>query len=261
MPQPKILILDIETCPIEGNFWGLFDQNIGLNQITEDWSVLSYTAKWLGAADFEYRDTGGRGPAKVRDDSELLGHLWNLLDAADIVIGQNSRRFDVKKINARLIKGGWVPYSPIRQIDTLEMAKACAGFTSNKLEYLATVAGVEKDAHKQFPGYALWSECLKDNPAAWAEMRKYNPTDVASTEQVYLKLRPWYNKHPNLAIYYDDEKTRCPKCGSEHVSYSGSHHSNVSEYQVYTCHDCGGHSRTRTTENTRAKRRASLTSL
>ncbi len=29
----KILVLDIETAPIVAHVWGLFDQNIGLNQI------------------------------------------------------------------------------------------------------------------------------------------------------------------------------------------------------------------------------------
>jgi hypothetical protein len=39
-------------------------------------------------------------------------------------------------------------------------------------------------------------------------MRKYNPKDVKGTEDVYLKLRPWIEGHPNLAIYNDDGRCR-----------------------------------------------------
>jgi hypothetical protein len=30
---PKIATLDIETCPLESYTWGLWKQNVGLNQI------------------------------------------------------------------------------------------------------------------------------------------------------------------------------------------------------------------------------------
>ena len=45
---PKILCFDIETLPLESYTWGLFDQNVGLNQIKTDWAALSIAAKWLG---------------------------------------------------------------------------------------------------------------------------------------------------------------------------------------------------------------------
>ena len=33
---PRILSIDIETSPIEGRVWGLWKQNLGLNQITKE---------------------------------------------------------------------------------------------------------------------------------------------------------------------------------------------------------------------------------
>ena len=52
--KPKILSLDIETAPMVGTFWGLWKQNIGLNQIAEDWYILCYAAKWLDTEDVVY---------------------------------------------------------------------------------------------------------------------------------------------------------------------------------------------------------------
>ncbi len=175
---PKILFIDIETKPILAHVWRLFDQNVGLNQIQEDWSILSYCAKWKGSDDVIYEDL--QGSDDFEDDSKLLGNLWKLLNEADIVVGQNSKRFDVKKINARLVLNGYPKPSTFRQIDTLNIAKAQFGFTSNKLQYMTDQLCTrhKKLEHGKFAGHHLWAECMKNNPEAWAEMKLYNINDV-----------------------------------------------------------------------------------
>ena len=129
--SPKILLADIETSPLESYTWGLWDQNVGLEQIKTEWTILSYAAKWMHQSRVMYRDTGGRGKHKVRDDKPLMGDLWSLLDEADIVVAQNGKRFDCKKINARLIMHGYGPPSPYRVVDTLLVSKKYFAFTSN----------------------------------------------------------------------------------------------------------------------------------
>lgn len=242
--SPKIATVDIETCPLESYTWGIWDQNVGLDQIKTEWSILSFAWKWLDSRKVEYADTGGRGEAKVRDDKALVGVLWTLLDQADLVVAQNGQRFDLKKINARLIVHGYGPYSPVRVIDTLQVAKKHFGFTSNKLEWQARyLAGTEKSKHKKFPGFELWSECLKDNPEAWAELKKYNKQDVIATELVYLRQRPWIDQHPNVGTYSLKAEVQCPKCGSFNLTKQGIRVLQLGSYQQYKCNDCLGWSR------------------
>ena len=123
--KPKILTLDIETVPLESYTWGIWEQNVGLDMIKTEWSILSFAAKWFDKKRVIYADTMGRGASKVRDDKKLLGQLHALLDEADIVVAQNGVRFDMKKINARLIQHGFGPPSPYRVVDTLSVAKKC----------------------------------------------------------------------------------------------------------------------------------------
>lgn len=254
--RPTITTLDIETSPIEAYVWGLFKQNVGLNQIKQDWSILSVAWKYLGAPEVYYQDVSHQDD--LRDDRDLLVVLWHILDESDVVIGQNVRRFDAKKINARFIEAGLPPPSPYILIDTLEMAKEAAAFTSNKLDWLSQkLSEDKKDHHDEFPGMALWVECLKGNPRAWAVMREYNLGDIPSCEQVYLALRPYYKQHPNLAIFIDDEVTRCGRCLSPNLEYVGSTYTRVSEYKRYRC-ECGGFSRSRYTINSIGKRKATL---
>jgi hypothetical protein len=56
--KPRIVTLDIETAPIQSFHWGLFDQNIGLNQVACDWSILSFAAKWLDEKSVLFKGTG-----------------------------------------------------------------------------------------------------------------------------------------------------------------------------------------------------------
>lgn len=256
---PRIVTLDIETAPNESYHWGLWDQNIGLDQIVVEWSILSFSAKWLGEDKVIYKDTGGRGVSKVRDDKALLQALWDILDEADIVVAQNGQAFDVKKINARMIMAGMKPYSPIKIIDTMLVAKKHFCFTSNKLAWLSEhLTTAKKSEHKSFPGFELWSECLKDNAKAWAEMKKYNCVDTIATEELYLRLRPWIEGHPNIAVYSQLEDMVCPKCASVNVQKRGKAHTQFGEYHRFQCKDCGGWSRSRYTTNTKEKRKVLL---
>jgi hypothetical protein len=237
---PRILTIDIETCPIEGYVWSIWEQNVGLDQIKAEWTILSYCAKWLGKKELIYEDTGGRGSRYVRRDKKLMKGVWRLLNEADIVIAQNGQAFDVKKINARLIEHNFKPYSPIRIVDTKLVAKKHFAFTSNRLEWMSRhLTDQPKSKHKQFPGFELWLECLKDNPKAWAEMKKYNCQDVVSTEKLYLKMRPWISNHPNLGVFTAGQGPQCTNCGSHRLQYRGYQTTQQSKFHRTQCQDCG----------------------
>lgn len=245
MTKPKTTILDIETATITAHVWGLWDQNVGLNQIAEDWRILSFASKTLGEKEITYVDA-----QRKEDERELLQVLWSILDDSDIIVAHNGKKFDIKKINARLIQEKFPPYSPVKIVDTLLVAKQVAAFTSNKLEYLTDrLCTVKKLKHSKFPGFELWKECFAGNPKAWAEMKKYNIRDITSLEELYLFLRPWMTGHPNTGAYIEPNSPNgvvCPRCGSEHVWKRGTSYTQVGQYQRYQCGDCKGWSRGRT---------------
>lgn len=245
--KPKILTIDIETAPLEVYAWGLFDQNIGLNMIKKDWSIMSFAAKWLDAKEVIQVDVGRQS------ERRLLNHLWQLMDDADIIVGQNSQKFDVKKINARFIQHGMKPPSSFQQIDTLKLAKKSFAFTSNKLEYMSDklCAKYKKLQHKAFPGMELWTECLKGNKKAWSAMAEYNIFDVLATEELYKKLAPW-GVGINFNVYYGDENARCT-CGSSDFSKNGYAYSSTGRFQRFQCKKCGSELKARQNLNKNKK--------
>lgn len=254
---PRLLVLDIENLPLSANTWGLFDQTIGLNQVHTDWSICSVTGKLVGDSHTEYIDTWDR--QDLRDDTELVARVCGWLHNADVVIGHNLRKFDIRKLRARAIYSGLPPFREPKIIDTLRMAKEVAAFTSNKLEYLAShLTKTPKSAHAKFPGFSLWSAFMQRNPDARAEMREYNIDDVLATEELYLALRPWAKTLPNLAHYYPDDTRRCPRCGDTDLHEDGLCHLAVGEYQQFRCGGCGGLSRARSLINSKSKRASIL---
>jgi hypothetical protein len=235
----KILVFDLETAPITAFTWGLYDQNIGLNQIKADWHLLAWAAKWYGdpASKIMYMDN--RRARNIQDDKALIVALAKLLDQADIVIAQNGDKFDIKKFNARAVIHGLKPVSHYRSTDTLKESRKVFSFTSHSLEYMSDKLNTKykKLKHDKYPGFELWKAVLNGDKKAWIEMEKYCKHDVLATEELYTKIQGWI-KTQNLSCYFDDVAVRC-RCGSTNLIKRGPVYTDAGKFQGYECKDCG----------------------
>lgn len=240
---PRILIFDIETAPMLTYAWGIWDQNIALNQIKDDWFVLSWAAKWLGDSPSKVMYQDQRDSKDVKNDKKLLKGIWKLLDEADIVITQNGKSFDVKKLNARFVMHGFEPPSSYRHIDIKILAKKNFAFTSHKLEYMTDklCTKYKKLSHKKYPGFSLWTACLAGDQEAWKEMEKYNKYDVLSLEELYQKLSAWDNSI-NFGVYSNDVEHVC-SCGHKEFRNKGYVYTASGKYRRYKCLKCGKETR------------------
>jgi RNase P subunit RPR2 len=182
----------------------------------------------------------------TEDDVELLHDLGELLDEANVVVAHNGDRFDLKKINTRMIKESFWKPTPYRTVDTLKIARREFGFTSNKLDYLAQF--LFGDAKLDTGGLELWTDCLAGKPEAWDKMEDYNAKDVVLLERVYEHIKGWDRSHPNMALLAKSDEAACTKCVSTNVHECEDRYAstNVSLFPVYRCHDCGNIMRGRT---------------
>lgn len=257
----RVLVFDIETAPCLSYHWGMWQQNIGLNMMVRDWAVISWSAKWVGESEVMYQDCRSHfdGSAasilKEIDDSKILKGIWELLDEADIVVTQNGKKFDVKKLNARFLSNGMQPPSSYKHIDTLQIAKRHFAFTSNKLEFMTDKFCVKykKLTHKKFPGFDLWKECQLGNEVAWTEMEEYNVYDVLSLEELVFILAPWSNQIPNLDMYHYSQENVC-FCGHSEWLHDGYAYTNLSKFDKFKCTHCGAEKRGRTNLLSKEKR-------
>lgn len=246
---PKILILDIETAPILANVWGLWKQNVGLNQIDRDWYMLCYSCKWL-YSDEVLSGKLNKEEMMNHDDKRITEELWVLLDEAELVVAHNGQRFDIPKINTRFLIHGLKRPSPYKIIDTLLLVRKQFGFSSNKLDALAGYLGFD---HKLDTDFTLWSRCIKGDVEAMEYMSKYCDRDILLLEEVYLELRPWMPNHPNIGLYFDETKQMCPNCGSTDIKDEKPYYTSVSRFPTYRCNSCGAISRGKKSDNDNKK--------
>lgn len=227
----KTILIDIENSPNLAYCWGMWDQNIAINQLLETTQMLCYSAKWLGDKELIYDGLNKSSKKK------MLRGLHKLLDEADCVIHYNGIRHDVPHINREFLEVGLLPPSPYKQIDLLVTAKRQFKFPSNKLEYVAKALGV--GCKMKNSGFELWLGCMANDPNAWKEMEEYNKQDVNILEGVYYKLQPWIKGHANHSLFNVGSLV-CPRCGGNHYQRRGYTYTLASKYQRYQCTSCGG---------------------
>lgn len=235
----RVLLLDIETAPHRVYAWGLWDQNIALNQIEEPGYTMCWAAKWLGQKPIYFK---GLNKHSVK---EMLEGIHALIEEADVVVHYNGTSFDMPTLNHEFVKAGLKRPAPYKQVDLLRTVRRQFRLPSNKLSYVSEYLGLgEKITHK---GMSLWRECMEGDAAAWRTMERYNKQDVVLLEQMYNTLLPWIVTHPNRSLYDLDSVFKCPKCGSTHLQKRGFAYTQTQTYQQYQCQKCGSWSRERTT--------------
>ena len=244
----KILLLDIETAPHRVYAWGLWDQNIGLNQIEEPGYTLCWAAKWFGNKKMMFSSLYENGKISEAARRRMLEKAHALLDEADVVIHYYGEKFDIPTLNQEFLAMGFLPPSPYKQIDLLKTVKRQFRLASNKLDYVATHLGLAgKIEHK---GMDLWRGCMAGDPAAWKVMERYNKRDVTLLEEVYIFCLPWIVNHPNYALYDDKGVPVCPNCGGTKLQRQGYRYTNTMRYRQHQCQDCGKWSRERINSST-----------
>jgi DNA polymerase elongation subunit (family B) len=236
----KILTIDIETSPHDAYAWGLWQQNIGLAMLKSPTRVISWSAKWYDEDEVMWASEYHHGR------EEMIREAYELVNEADVIVGYNSKAFDMKHLSREFIELDLVPPTPYHDVDLLTVVRKNFKFASNKLDY---VAGVLLGEHKlSTGGFGLWAACLKGSKKAWNTLVDYNIADVELTERLYDKLKGWITNHPNHALYVEDQDALiCRNCGGSHVVSKGQEYSTtgVFAYQRYKCRDCGANLRGR----------------
>ncbi len=236
MSEPKVLILDIETCPAKVFVWNSRPPKfISPDNLIAEAHMACAAWKWLGEPDvFVARmDLKAEMP-----DLKVVKALAKALSNADAVVAQNGDSFDLTWIRARMLKAGLPPPPPVIQIDTKKIARKQFGYHglfSAKLDYLGQFLGVGKKVKVDFD---LWREVMAGDADALERMVKYNVHDVRLLEKIYLVLRAYEPAKLNANLFTDEKVCPQPKCGGG-LQKRGFAYTKTQKLQRYACTTCG----------------------
>lgn len=239
--RPKILFYDIETSLLKAYLFSLGEQRIRHGQLVPGFDVpniicISYawegdkTAKSLV---FDYQK---------QDCKKLVQEFDKIIKQADITIGKNSDRFDVKHINTqRLIHGldpmpEWVDCTD----DVEKQLRKYFYLPSYSLDYVSKLFGL---GGKDKMDFADWVHILEKTPSlgekALAKMVKYNRKDVMDTLKVWEKISAHVKPKFNQATFLGTDA--CRTCGSTNITRNGTRVRGKVIYQKFFCRAHGGH--------------------
>lgn len=260
---PNILIFDIETAPSKVYTFGRYKQYINEDFVIEEGFMLSFCATWYESGSMAsyalpyYEDHYQSSPTS---DEKLVRDLHKVLSEADIIVAHYVKGFDWKVAQTRFLYYGLPQIPDIKLVDTVDIAKANFKFPNNKLDTIARYLGVgQKLPHS---GASLWRGCLDGDEDSWKTMVDYNTVDVEVLEKVYTKLRAYDKRHPNVSLYYRDDKLRCTVCGSEDLSHTDKKaYSGLSEWNILLCNGCNHHVRARNNLRSKSQMKNTLANI
>lgn len=235
--KPKVLFWDIEVSPIVTTSWRLGRNiNLTIDNLLEDWYIICACWKWAGTS-----TVYSAAMTEPGDDKAMVAKVRDVLASADLIVHHYGDAFDLKKFNARLIYHRLPPLPDIPTVDTKKAASRVAEFTSNKLEYLATMA---TGSGKIKTDYSLWLKCRLGEKAALREMIRYNKMDVVKLEEWYDYLKPYIKNHPHIWAKYKDRFHTCRNCGSNKIKKNGTRPTKAGILkQEVQCQECGAYER------------------
>lgn len=238
----KILYLDIETSYMLAKVWQPGNQYISHKQLINHTSILCAAWKWEGEKVIHSHFVQ---PVWLCD-KELTAKLVEVINQADLVIGQNHEAFDLKVINARAAYHGiqGLNLNAISTDDTLKLMRKAFRLPSCSMEYAAQYFGLtlKTDGGGMDRVDRILRHCEDTSSKAMKEHVRYCRNDVKVTEELMQRIMPYVNLKVNRALLSGGDVYNCHACGSENVHQSDNYYyTKVSKYAKFTCGDCMHH--------------------
>ena len=236
----NILVWDIETRParVETDVYDLRLRSpyIHHSKVVEPGAMVAWAAHWL-------HEPGTVHYADLHH-TDMLERLWDMLDRASYTVTYNGDRFYHRKVRGYFARAGMPPHRPSKSIDLIKTVRTF-NLESNSLDYACRVFGTANQKLADTTGGASnWRGVVDGDPEARRMMRRYAVGDVKATTDLYLSLLPWIQNHPHMGFAADDDKVRCPRCGSDNISDVGAYQAVIIRYRQYRCGNCRGLLRT-----------------
>ena len=235
----RVLFYDIETSPIKAWVWRVGKQVIRHHQLDDE-----YNLSGIICVGYKWND---RNPAKVigwdyseQDSERVIERFDKIAEKADIVIGKNSDRFDVKHLNTQRMIAG-LPGLPnwLNNTDDVERQfRKNFYFPSYSLDYLSKT--LLKNKGKNDMRFDDWINIVNQKSrSSYRKMLDYCKKDVEDTAKLWNYANAHFKPKFNMATFNRD--ICCRTCGSNRIKKNGTRPRGKTTYQMFFCNNHGGY--------------------
>lgn len=241
--RKPILFYDLETSPIVGWAWQIWDADIF--HVVHDVQIISVAWSWEGEDEIyalSLPDFKGYKPGINNiNDYKLVKAFSEILSKAEVVCAQNGKNFDFKLLRTRLLIHGLDPHHDIKETDTKQWAKSKFRFTSNSQDHLARQLGVSRKIETD---KNLHYKCIElGDKKYWKAMVDYNKGDVKGLKEIAHKLAPFIPNHVEPSFVFENRDgmiCRNLLCLSKSLVRRKKALRKNGGYKIeYKCNDCG----------------------
>lgn len=221
-----MLVFDLETSPSKFWGWGTGEQYVSHSQLVTNTETKIITAQFKRCLiDKKAKYLTWDWMSDHGEDTSLVEETVRLLNEADIVIGQNSKAFDVKVLQERAKVLRLPPVNIDFMIDTLTASRASVKAMSHKLDYRSKQQGLGGKHKMEMQD---WIDILEGRTSPEKKMIPYGLKDVEDTEIMFWRELPYYNlpkstinKILKLILHSEDKIDKdsivfCSNCRSKH---------------------------------------------
>lgn len=143
------------------------------------------------------------------DDRAMCEEFLKLVEEADVVVGWNSKGFDWRFLQTRLLKWKLGALPPVPHCDLLMTSRANTKMRRT-LDNTGKFFGLK---NQKIPlDMNVWMSAGRGNPEALKDIIDHCEADVLMTEEAYHIFAPLSRVHPNVA-YINGQPSGCPRCG------------------------------------------------
>lgn len=234
--EPKILFFDVETKPVRcwtfsiGRKVTISHENICYG---DSFDIICICYKWAHENKIHSLDWG----IKTQNSGKMIESFSKVLAEADMVVGHNADRFDIRQINTQRLLHGQEPIMWPECEDTLKQFKKYFALPSYKLDYLGRIltgSGKDKMVLQD------WVDIVENkDKKALDKMIRYCKKDVLKLQEIYNSVYKYVKPKIHAGVLAGKVGHTCPRCGSDQLQSRGTGIRRVGRVKRFQCKDCG----------------------
>lgn len=243
-----VIGFDLETSPSKFWGWGTGEQYVDASALvpgTETKVITAQYKRYIVDKESKYFTWNFNKKNLKGDDTQVVESITEIINNADIVVGQNIKAFDIKVLQERAKVLRLPPINVDFMMDTLTTSRSSFKSMSHRLDYRSKQYGLGGKIKMQMSD---WVDILEGRAEPEEKMIPYGLKDNDDNEVLFWNDLPYLNlpkstinKILKLIIGVAERKNEKPQvifCSSCRAKHRPSREI-VKKGSSYSCKNCG----------------------